>query len=69
MNSRLNCARNCDVFGGWVPGRINNKGEHFPRTGILPEIIDGKGHLGGKGSHVIESKEGFPQVGTLPGRI
>ena len=51
---------------GCVPGRGNNRGEDFPRLGILPEVIDGKGRLGGQESHVIGKKRRIPTDGHPP---
>ena len=51
---------------GWVPGRGNSRGEHFPQMGILPEVIDGKGRPGGQGSRVIGRKNRIPTDGHPP---
>ena len=29
---------------GWVPGGGGGQGRHFPHSGILPELFDGRGH-------------------------
>ena len=53
---------------GWVPGRANSRGKHFPQISILPNIIDGEGCLGGHKSRVIGRKKLIPTDGHPPGQ-